>query len=160
MFNKNISKMGDLCRKTVHGTDLCGSQRRDPQPLHGLLSVPTLQLCCDQRLEDDRHKHDSHWTRDTECARQNRKTGSQCTQVHVHTSSYFRLRDELRDLLAGVKRSHLNVSHPPVRPPWRFQDLVMLLQYFPKTCKVQVLEGHKWRNVLRVNAGSLKPVEC
>lgn len=57
MFHKNTSDMSGLMQTKEHGTNLCGSQRRHPQPLHGLLSVPTFQLCCDQRLEDD---HDSH----------------------------------------------------------------------------------------------------
>ena len=55
---------------------------------------------------------------------------------------YLGLRDELGDLLAGVEGGHLHVRDPPVGPPRRVQDLVMLLQDLPETCEVQVLHTH------------------
>ena len=55
--------------------------------------------------------------------------------AHVHLC----LRDELGDLLAGVERCHLHVSHTPVGPTSSVQDLVMFLQDFTETSEVQVL---------------------
>jgi len=57
-----------------------------------------------------------------------------------HVCEHLGLRDEQRDLLAGVERSHLNMLHPPVGPPRRLQDLIMLLQDLPETREVQVLQ--------------------
>lgn len=54
-------------------------------------------------------------------------------------SGHLRLRDELRDLLAGVERSHLHVGHAPVGPAGGVQDFVMLLQDFSEPGEVQVL---------------------
>lgn len=53
--------------------------------------------------------------------------------------SYLCLRNELRDLLAGVEGRHLDVSNPPVGPARRLEDLIMLLQNLPETGEVQVL---------------------
>lgn len=58
---------------------------------------------------------------------------------------YLRFRDELRDFLACVKWSHFNMGHPPVSPPRRLQNLVMLLQDLPETCEIQILWRHRGR---------------
>lgn len=59
--------------------------------------------------------------------------------VCVYASRHLCLGDELCDLLAGVERGHLHVSHTPVGPARSIQDLVMLLQDFTETSEVQVL---------------------
>ncbi len=59
--------------------------------------------------------------------------------VCVYASRHLCLGDELRDLLAGVERCHLPVSHAPVGPARGVQDLVMFLQDFTETSEVQVL---------------------
>lgn len=56
---------------------------------------------------------------------------------------HLRLRDELRDLLAGVEGSHLHVGDAPVGAAGRVQDLVMLLQDFAETGEVQVLRRQR-----------------
>lgn len=52
---------------------------------------------------------------------------------------HLRLSNELCDLLAGVERCHLHMSHTPVRPARSIQDLVMFLQDLTETSEVQVL---------------------
>lgn len=52
------------------------------------------------------------------------------------------LRDELSDFLACVKWCHFYMDDPPVGPPRRLQNLIMLLQDLPETCEVQVLQRH------------------
>lgn len=67
----------------------------------------------------------------------------------MHASRHLCLRDELRDLLAGVERRHLHVSHTPVGPAWRIQDLVMFLQDLAETGEVQVLRTEGCENISR-----------
>lgn len=59
--------------------------------------------------------------------------------VCVHASMHLCLGYELCDLLAGIERCHLHVSHTPVGPARGIQDLVMFLQDFTETSEVQVL---------------------
>lgn len=59
--------------------------------------------------------------------------------VRVHVSGHLCLRDELCDLLAGVERCNLHVSHTPVSSARSIQDLVMFLQDFTETSEVQIL---------------------
>lgn len=60
-------------------------------------------------------------------------------RVCVHLSEYLCLRNELRDLLAGVERCHLHMGHTPVSPTRGVQNLVMFLQDLTETSEVQVL---------------------
>lgn len=62
-------------------------------------------------------------------------------------SGHLCLRDELRDLLAGVEGRHLHVRDAPVSAAGRVQDLVMLLQDFTETGEVQVLPATTSREI-------------
>lgn len=60
--------------------------------------------------------------------------------IHVLvTGRHLCLSDELCDLLAGIERCHLHMSHAPVCPARSIQDLVMFLQDLTETGEVQVL---------------------
>lgn len=63
--------------------------------------------------------------------------------MNIYSCVHLGLRDELCDFLACVKWSHFNMGHPPVSPPRRLQNLIMLLQDLPETCEVQVLQRQR-----------------
>lgn len=71
--------------------------------------------------------------------------------VCVYASRHLCLGDELCDLLAGVERCHLHVSHTPVGPARSVQDLVMFLQDFTETSEVQVLWTETRKQLLHIH---------
>lgn len=80
--------------------------------------------------------------------------------MNIFRCVHLGLRDELCDFLACVKRSHFNVGHPPVSPPRRLQNLVMLLQDLPETCEVQVLQGQRGKERERAfHERGIRPVK-
>lgn len=61
-----------------------------------------------------------------------------CTSARAYVA-HLSLRDELRDLLASVEGRHFHVSHTPVGPAGRIQNLVMFLQDLTETGEIQIL---------------------
>lgn len=72
---------------------------------------------------------------------------------------HLSLRDELSDLLACIKWSHFNMSHPPICPLGSFQNLIMLLENLPESCEVQVLTGSEKRNSESVKLTNRRSVD-
>lgn len=124
-------------------SDLSCPQWRNSQSLHGLLTISFLQLCGHQGL-DTIHiitLSGISFSCTDLCAFCFPPTSLYHVFVCdcVHLSKHLCLRDELCDLLAGVERCHLHVSHTPVGPARGVQDLVMFLQDLTEPSEVQVL---------------------
>lgn len=124
-------------------SDLSCPQWRNSQPLHGPLTISSLQLSGHQGLDTQTAKNYSQWSVFYLCVLFSTNIIvllRVCVCVYyVCLRKHLCLRDELRDLLAGIERCHLHVGHTPVSTTRGVQDLVMFLQDLTETSEVQVL---------------------